>query len=46
MVNPLADAYNMFLGFLQCLPIPVLHLISLIAGLFIIVSIVRIVIQH
>lgn len=46
MVNPLQAAYNMFLGFLQCLPTPVLHLITLLSALFIIVSIVRIVMQH
>lgn len=46
MVNPLAPAYNLFLGLLNALPPPILLAILLGAGLFVIASIIRIIFFH
>lgn len=46
MVNPISAAYNMLLGFLSVLPQPILAFLYLILGLFVIVCIVRIIMQH
>ena len=46
MVNPLSAAYNMFLGFINILPTPILNLILLIVAVFVIVGIVQIIRSH
>ena len=46
MVNPLAAVYNMFLGFINILPTPILNLILLIVAIFVIVGIVQIIRSH
>lgn len=43
MVNPLASVYNLFLGFIQCLPAPFLAFLYLVAGLFVILGIIKII---
>lgn len=43
MVNPLAAAYNLFLGFINILPSPILAFMFLSGALFVIVGIIKIV---
>lgn len=43
MVNPLAAVYNLFLGFINCLPQPFVAFLYLVCGLFVILGIIKIV---
>lgn len=46
MVNPLAPAYNFFVGLLQTLPSPLMLFILLAGGLFVIATLVRVIFFH
>lgn len=43
MVNPLSAVYNLFRGFLSCLPTPFISFIYLVAALFVILAIIKII---
>ena len=45
MVNPISAAYNMLLGFLSCLPQPIIAFLYLCVGLFIVSAIIKIILS-
>jgi len=43
MINPISDAYNLFINFWSILPLPIQALVMLAVGLFLISAIVHLV---
>ena len=45
MLNPIAAAYNAFLGFLSCLPQPFIAFMFLVIGCWIILAIIKVILS-